>query len=91
MCSSDLRVVRVVILESLALSLFGALLGIGGAIGLVGWLTTLPATAGLIDGVIEPQVFAYGVALALIIGFIGGLMPAVHAARLTPTAALAHE
>jgi putative ABC transport system permease protein len=85
------RVVRVVILESLALSLFGAFLGILGAIGMVTWLTRLPATAGLIDGTIEPRVFLYGIALALVIGFIGGLMPAVHAARLTPTAALAHE
>lgn len=85
------RVVRVVLLESVALSLLGAAAGIAGAMGLVTWLTRLPATAGLIDGAIDARIVLYGVALAAIIGFIGGLMPAIHAARMTPTTALAHE
>lgn len=85
------RVVRMVLGEALVLSLVGAALGIGGAILLVKWLTTLPAAAGFIEGSIAPSVLLQGVLLAVIVGVLGGAYPAWHAAKLLPSEGLRHE
>lgn len=85
------RVVRMVLGEALVLSLVGAALGIGGAILLVKWLTTLPAVAGFIEGTIAYSVLLKGVLLALVVGVLGGAYPAWHAAQLLPSEGLRHE
>ena len=70
--------------EAIALSLAGAAAGvIAGAV----------ATAAYADGhgqlvVIPPQAWAGGLAAAVIIGALAGLLPAIRAARLSPTRAL---
>jgi len=83
-----LRIVRLVLAETLILSLAGALLG-----SVAGWLilqvlATVPATAGLIDGRLAPQVVGWGFALALGVGLCGAAYPAIWAARLSPLAAM---
>jgi len=85
------RVARLILLESVILSLVGAILGGVGAGLVVRLLTFVPTVNGLIDGRLPPIVLAYGLAVALLVGLIGGLLPAYRASRMLPTAALGYE
>jgi putative ABC transport system permease protein len=85
------RVVRMVLLEALVIGVAGALVGGIGAGVLVRLLTRVPMVSGFIDGRIEPRFFFYGLLLAVVVGLIGGLLPAYRAARLLPTVALRYE
>jgi putative ABC transport system permease protein len=85
------RVVRMILGEALILSLVGAALGIGAAILIVQWLTTLPAIQGFIEGTIAMSVFGKGIVLALVVGVLGGAYPAWRAAQLLPSEGLRHE
>lgn len=87
-----LPVVASVMAESLLLSAAGGLLGAGVAyLAFNGYaVSTLGGgfTQVAFEFAVTPQLVALGVGLSLFIGFIGGLAPAVHAARLPVTAAL---
>ncbi|MEM9364677.1 MAG: ABC transporter permease [Planctomycetota bacterium] len=85
------RIIKMILSESLLLSAIGAIVGIVGAMLLVNGLTRLPAVNGLIEGDIAPHVIGYGVVLALAVGFVGGMLPALIASRMTPTSALRQE
>ena len=84
-------VVRLILMESVLLSLIGALVGSLGAMLLVHLLTRLPTVSGLIDGRIEPMFIGYGFAIALLVGLLGGLLPAYRASRMLPSSALRYE
>lgn len=85
------RVIRMVLLESVVLSIIGAAVGSLGAFVLVRLLTQVPAVSGLIDGRIDPIYALYGLGIALVVGFLGGILPAFRASRLLPTEALRYE
>jgi putative ABC transport system permease protein len=85
------HVARLILVESVILSLVGAILGGLGAGLLVRLLTLVPAVNGLIDGRIPPIVLVYGLAGALLVGLIGGLLPAYRASRMLPTTAFSYE
>lgn len=90
---SGLPVVVAVMLETMLLALIGGLLG-----GLVAWLlfngynasTMAAGSVGQLafDLKVTPDVLWTGLKWALAIGFIGGLFPAVRAARLPVSSAL---
>jgi len=82
------RIVAMILGESVAISFFGGLVGAVGALLLVQLLTRLPAVNGLIQGRIDWVVLLQGISISLLVGFIGGLLPAISASRLTPAAAL---
>jgi len=87
-----LPVVIAVMLETMLLALAGGVVG-----GVLAWLIFNGYTASTIAGgvgqltfhlKVSPQLFGAGLKWALAIGFIGGLFPAVRAARLPVTTAL---
>lgn len=85
------RVVKMILSEAILLGVIGAVVGIITALLLVRFLTTLPAVNGLIEGEIPLYVIGYGAALAIAVGLVGGLVPAIIASRMTPTEALRQE
>jgi len=85
-----IRIVRMVLSESLTLSLIGATIGAVGAIILVRLLTRLPAASGFIDGHIPAYVVAEGFVIATLVGLCGGMTAAYSTARVLPTTALRH-
>ncbi len=86
-------VVVAIMLETMLLALIGGLIG-----GLVAWLifngyTASTMAAGTVGQLtfafkVSPELLWQGLKWALAIGFVGGLFPAVRAARLPVTAAL---
>ena len=86
-----IRVVRLVLYESVLLSLVGAAVGIGAAVVLTHALTWWPVVNGLVRGDVAPAVVIQGFLIALAVGLIGGAYPAYRGAHLLPTEALRHE
>ncbi len=82
------RIVRMVIGESLLLSIAGAALEAPAAQALAKFLSHMPNTAGVTQGTVEPSVFVEGLLVALIVGLLGSVYPALWSANLMPTEAL---
>lgn len=85
------RVVRLILFESILLSIVGAGVGIVAAVLLTRALTWWPMVNGLIRGDVAPVVMIQGFFIALAVGLIGGAYPAYRGAQLLPTEALRHE
>jgi putative ABC transport system permease protein len=85
------RIVRMIVIESVVLSIVGAVVGTLAAIVMVRVLTNLPNVQGLIAGRVDPEVVAQGFIVALTVGLLGGILPAIRATRMAPTTALRHE
>lgn len=78
------HVLRQFLVESLALSVLG---GIGGVV--IGWgITAVYATGQGWETAVPLLVVVAGIAVTMITGMTAGILPAVRAARLSPTAAL---
>lgn len=86
-----IRIVRMIVIESVVLSIVGAAVGTLAAVLLVRVLTNLPNIQGLIASRIDPDVVAQGFVVALTVGLLGGILPAIRATRMAPTTALRHE
>lgn len=85
------RIVRMILVESLILSVSGGIVGTLGAISLTRFLSGLRWAAGVISGQIPPMVMVEGFVIAILIGVIGAAYPAWRGAQLAPTEALRHE
>ncbi len=85
------RIVRMVLLESGLLSIAGAAIGTALALMLTYALSRAPASSVLVGAWVRPHVIAQGFAIAVLIGLLGAIAPAIRAARLLPTIALRNE
>jgi putative ABC transport system permease protein len=85
------RVLGLIIGESLALSLIGGLTGTALGVAAVRALGSSPATGGILQGRFSPELFIQALAVALVLGGLGGFYPAWRASQLTPLEALRYE
>ena len=85
------RVIRMIVGESRLISVAGAMVGALLAVLITRFLSNLPAASNFLEGSIAPSVFAKGFLLALGVGLVGGVYPAVRAARLLPSEGLRHD
>lgn len=83
-----IRVMRMILWESVILSFGGAILGVILAVILLRILSNLSWTSGLIAGKVSPGVIFQGLAIAIIVGVLGAIYPAFRAAGLSPVEAL---
>jgi putative ABC transport system permease protein len=84
-------VLNLIMRESLALSVVGAIAGVGIAFGLAGLLGLIPSWGGILLFSWTPDTFVQSIGIALLLGLLGGLYPAFRATRLQPIEALRYE
>lgn len=85
------RVVRMIMLEAVFLGVLGAVVGMVGSTLIVRLLTRIPTINGVIEGRIPPVFYAYGFGVAVLLGLLGSIIPAIRATQMMPTEALHHE
>lgn len=85
------RVVWIILGESLTLSVAGGVVGILLGIGLALLAGRIPGMGLILSGTFTPAIFIQGMATALVLGLVGGLIPAWRAAGLRPVEALSYE
>ena len=82
------RVMRMIFLESIALSVMGGVVGAILGIGAVRMFASIPATAGLMQGKFSISLFVQAFLVAIGLGGIGGLYPAWRASGVDPLVAM---
>ena len=85
------QVMRLIMGESLALSVMGGLVGIGMGVGLAWLAAQAPGVGAFLAGSVSPSLLVQGMVTALTLGVIGGAYPAWTAANLQPVEALRYE
>lgn len=85
------RILRMILLESVLLSLIGGILGIGFGFTAVKILQRTPIMQGKMEGYISPSLLGVAILIALVLGVLGGLYPAYRGSRLRPSEALSYE
>ena len=84
---SDKRILLMIIGESLVITIVSAI--IGSLIGYSACVLLGPQMG--IDPLFTPKIFIQAFAIAIVVGIIGGLFPAIKAVKLPPTEALRYE
>lgn len=85
------RILRMILYESVALSLCGGFVGIVVGVGVVKLLQATAVLRGKIEGETSLLLFVTALAIALALGILGGLYPAYRCSRLRPGEALRYE
>ncbi len=88
---SRIRVVTMIMRESLLLGALGAIVGVIVAFGITALLQLVPMLSGFILARWDGVVFARAALVALALGLIGGFYPALRASGLQPVEALRYE
>ena len=85
------RILRMILFESMLLSLVGGIVGIGFGFVTVKILQNTPLMRGKIEGYISADLLGVAILIALALGILGGLYPAYRGSRLHPSEALSYE
>jgi putative ABC transport system permease protein len=88
---SQFKVWRLILGESLLLSLVGFAIGCLLGVGVTWGIASLPSVRVFLSPAFTPDTFIFGLAMALIFSFLGGIFPAYRAFRLSPAEALRYE
>ncbi|MDP2951767.1 MAG: ABC transporter permease [Chloroflexota bacterium] len=81
------HIIRIIMLEGVIIGLLGG--GIGVAVGgMAAWLLSGPVAGLEIPALVRPEVALLGMVLAVVMGTLPTIYPALRAAQLDPTAAL---
>lgn len=88
---SRLRVLTMVLGESLGIGLLGAALGVAGSFAATAAVQRLPGLQGVLHPEYAPSAFWRALETALVMTLLGAAYPAVKAARLAPLEALRRE
>ncbi|MEA3377695.1 MAG: ABC transporter permease [Chloroflexota bacterium] len=86
-----LRIVLMVLSESILISLIGGVLGALLGVAGVRAVGTVPGVSGFLLRTIPPSTLAQGFAVAVALGLVGGAFPAWKASRLLPAEAIRAE
>jgi ABC-type antimicrobial peptide transport system permease subunit len=88
---TNLRVLWMILMESLSVCLLGGLAGLGIAYLLISAISRFSVIVGLNVSNIETGLLAQAFFVVVILGMVGGLYPAWRASRLQPVEALRYE
>jgi putative ABC transport system permease protein len=85
------RVMRMILLESVALSIGAGIIGTLIGLGVITLAGFVPMLSGAAHAAINGQIVLKGFAIAIVVGVFGAAYPAYRGSRLLPTEALRHE
>jgi ABC-type antimicrobial peptide transport system permease subunit len=84
-------IMGLILQEALILGLLGGLAGIVVALGLTSAMQLAPMVGDVVSAEYSPDVFLRAISIALFLGLVGGLYPALRATRLEPVEAIRYE
>lgn len=85
-----LRIVRMILMESALIGLFGGIVGVILGLVAVKLLQTAPAIRGMLEPDLRPVLMIEAVVIAIVVGVLSGLYPAWRSSRVEPSLALHH-
>lgn len=85
------RVIQIVLLESVCVGLAASVVGIALGVLLARSVVLLPMLSQVLQPSFAPTQFGLAAAAAVLLSVIGGALPALRAARISPAEALRHE
>ncbi len=85
------RVMRMILLESVVLSIGAGIMGTLAGLGIISLLSLVPVLNGAVHAAVSWEIVSKGFLIAIFVGVFGAAYPAYRGSCLLPTEALRHE